>query len=185
VITHQRDFRFLCQFSKGVDGSVSYRILYANPQGEKVTFSFKSPWIDPRWCSVTLEPDTIRPHFRLEISEVSDPIYEIVWSIYTTLSKEDAPPGNMQEYESETDSSWTKELMRGAKSVYFSITNSTQSIFYRKKYDIPHGMWCHLPPDMLYPGKTAAFGARGFGRKFLSLLSDMQSIATSSNMLKW
>lgn len=63
------------------------------------TFWFRSPFVDPRQSRCTIDPPAWANKFQIQHSEVLDNHYEVTWSIYTTLTKLEAPPANVAEVE--------------------------------------------------------------------------------------
>ena len=55
--------------------------------------------MDPRQAKCTIDPSALLPKFQIQQTENADNHYEVTWCIYTTLTKEEAPPVDATELE--------------------------------------------------------------------------------------
>eukprot|EP01122_Echinamoeba_exundans_P011090 TRINITY_DN4292_c0_g1_i2.p1 TRINITY_DN4292_c0_g1~~TRINITY_DN4292_c0_g1_i2.p1 ORF type:complete len:666 (+),score=95.77 TRINITY_DN4292_c0_g1_i2:109-2106(+) len=144
----------------GTDGTVIYKALISQLE-VSFAFWFRNPFVDPRQAKCTVEQSNLASKFQIQQTEVSDNHYEVTWCIYTTLTKEEATPLDASDLEATEDQAWMKEQTKASRSVTVTVRNSTQTSFYRKKFELNRGSWTCLPPDVFLPGKTASFGAKG------------------------
>lgn len=82
----------------GTDGTVVYKAMVSRPE-ISFSFWFRNPVIDPRQAKCSVDQQALQSKFQIQQLEVADNHYEVTWCIYTTLTKEDAPPTAASEIE--------------------------------------------------------------------------------------
>lgn len=156
-----------------------YKALVLRPD-VSFSFWFRNPFVDPRQAKCTVEPPSLQNKFKLQQSDISDNHFEITWCVYTTLTRDEAPPLDVPTdlrtffssiqmdinsfspwSMSSADATWAKEQLKAPRSVTIAVSNNTAVTFYRKKIELTRGSWTCLPPDALSPGKTLRFGSKG------------------------